>query len=97
MYGRVFREVWMKYLVPPDHLFAELLQYLQHALVEVGLKGMVVLYAFRFHEGLNLLVPAPLMPFIFVPSDVHVIVGKKLGHLCEEAFEEFIQLLARRV
>ena len=66
-------------------------------LIEVGLQGMVIFDAFGFHKGLNLRVPGPLVPFILVTADVHVLIREKLRHLGEKAFEEGVQLFTRRV
>src|SRR5438552_2202658 len=93
MYDRVFGQVRVQYLIPTNHFFAEFLKDLRQVLVEVSLKSVVVLDSFRFHESLDLCVAAPLVAFVFISSDVDVLVREKLSDLCKKPFEKFVKFL----
>src|SRR5882724_1487536 len=97
MYDCVFGQVRVQYLIPADHFLAEFLKDLRQMLVEVSLKSVVVLDSFRFHESLDLCVAAPLVAFVFISSDVDVLVREKLSDLCKKAFEKFVKFLTRGV
>src|SRR3954463_7656295 len=87
----------MKYLVPADHFLVVLLQDLQDALIEVSLQRVIVFDAFLFHEGLDLRIAIPLLAFIFITADVHVLVRKQPGHFTQEHVEKLVCLIARGV
>src|SRR6266511_2070350 len=55
---------------------------------------MIVLYAFLFHECLNLWVPVPLFTLVLISADVHISIGKEVGHLTKKRIEKLVDLLA---
>src|SRR5437868_3788538 len=80
----------MKYFIPADHFLVVLLQDLQDALIEVSLQRVIVFNVFLFQEGLDLRIAIPLLAFVFITPNVHVLVGKQRGHLTEKRVKKLV-------
>src|SRR6266508_3670561 len=55
---------------------------------------MIVLYAFLFHEGLNLWVPVPLFTLVLISADVHISIREKGRHFPQKSIEKLVDLVA---
>src|SRR5688572_13355293 len=93
----VFRQFRLQNFVLTDHLLAILLQDLEQARVEVSLERVVVLDPFSFHKRLDRRVAVPLLAFVLVTADVHVLVGEERRHFAQKAVKELVDLFASRI
>src|SRR5262249_40036464 len=87
----------MQNLIPSHHDFSVPFEYLQQALVEIDLQPMRSLKVMLLRERLDSVGRVPLFPVHFIAAYVHVWIGKQSRHLAEEAVEELISRLARRI
>src|SRR6266511_1971975 len=55
---------------------------------------MIVLFAFLFHEGLNLWVPVPLFTLVLISADVHISIREKGRHFPQKSIEKLVDLVA---
>src|SRR6266540_1327122 len=58
---------------------------------------MIVLYAFLFHEGLNLWVPVPLFTLVLISADVDISIREEGRHFSKKSIEKLIDLVARGI
>ena len=87
----------VQHLIPSDHDFVVLAQYLLQASIEIRLQILIIFHAVRTDEGLDFGIRIPMLAIYFVSANVEVGIREELSHLGNELVEKFVSCLPGRI